>query len=121
MNLCILTGNLGGDPDCHHAKNKVFVANFQLAFKSGKDKTNWIKVVCFNKVAHVVEDYLQKGSKVAVVGTLDYNEYTNSDGEDKSQFQLIANSVEFLNTSKKDGKDNEEKQDNDDNDDGIPF
>lgn len=118
MNLCVISGNLGGDPDLKKANNGTEVTTFQIAFKSNKDKTNWIKVVCFGKLAQIAESNLQKGIKVVISGSLDYNEWTNSDGEDKSQFQLIANSIEFFKEGK---KGNEVKKKSKDNDDDVPF
>ena len=117
MNQCVLSGNLGGDPDFKQAKSGTDVATFQIAFKSNKDKTNWIKVVCFNKLAEIANNNLNKGTKAVISGTLDYNEYTTSEGEDKSQFQLIASSIEFFKVSK---KGNESKQ-GIDNDENLPF
>jgi len=117
MNLCVISGNLGDDPDVREAKNGSNVATFQFAFKSNKNKANWIKVVCFNKIAQIAENNLSKGCKVVVSGLLDYNEYTTPEGDDKSQFQLIANSIEFFKAGKK--SDNGKKDE--DNDENIPF
>jgi len=41
MNLCILTGNLGHDPEIFYSSDGDPIASFNLAFKSGKDKTSW--------------------------------------------------------------------------------
>ena len=49
MNLCILTGNLGNDPEIFYSSDGDPIASFNLAFKSGKDKTSWIKVTAFKK------------------------------------------------------------------------
>ena|SRR5208337_3589793 len=72
MNQCILTGNLGQDPDIRYSQNGDPIASFNLAFRLSKDKTGWIKVVCFNKTAEVAEIYLHKGAKVLLSATLAY-------------------------------------------------
>ena len=74
------------------------IGTFNLAFKSGKDRTGWIKVVSFNKLAELVEKYLQKGARVAVVGALDQKKWTTDDGQKRSTFQLLANNIEFIKT-----------------------
>ncbi|MGA2404073.1 MAG: single-stranded DNA-binding protein, partial [Syntrophobacteraceae bacterium] len=48
MNQCILTGNLGADPELKYSQNGDPIATFNLAFRLSKDKTGWVKVVCFN-------------------------------------------------------------------------
>ena len=48
MNQCILTGHLGADPDVRYSQNGDPIATFNLAFRLSKEKTGWIKVVCFN-------------------------------------------------------------------------
>ena len=49
LNSCILTGNLGADPEIFYSSEGEPVATFNLAFKSGKKKTGWIKVTCFQR------------------------------------------------------------------------
>ncbi|MCX5814269.1 MAG: single-stranded DNA-binding protein [Proteobacteria bacterium] len=60
MDNCILSGNLGNDPEIFYSENGSNpVASFNLAFKSGK-KTGWIKVASFQKLAEIVEQHLKK-------------------------------------------------------------
>jgi len=98
LNQCILTGNLGADPESFFTTDGVQISTFNLAFKSGKDKTGWIKTISFNKLAELVEKYLHKGAKIAVVGVLEQRKWTAEDGTKKSNFQLLANHVEFIKT-----------------------
>ena len=44
MNHCVLTGNLGDDPKDFYTPDGVAISSFQMAFRSGKDKTSWIRV-----------------------------------------------------------------------------
>ena len=98
LNSCILTGNLGADPECFFTGNGEPIATFNLAFRSSKKKTNWIKVTCFNKLADVTEKHLHKGARIAIVGTLDQNKWETDEGVTRSTYQLLANSIEFIKT-----------------------
>jgi len=101
MNICVITGNLGEDPEIAFADNEKQITTFSLAFKSGKDKTSWIKVSCFNRLAEVAAEYLHKGAKVAVTATLEQSKWKNEAGEPRSVHRLLANTIEFI---KVDGK-----------------
>jgi single-strand DNA-binding protein len=110
INSCIQTGNLGADPEIFYTSEGEPVASFNLAFQSSKKKTCWIKVTCFRKLAEVAERYLHKGARIGIVSTLDQQKWETDEGEKRSSFQLIANSIEFIKT---DGRGFEEGQDND--------
>jgi single stranded DNA-binding protein len=64
LNQTVLTGNLGADPEVFYSSEGNPVANFNLAFRSSKKKTGWIKVVCFGRLAEVSEKYLHKGARI---------------------------------------------------------
>ncbi len=114
LNNCILTGNLGADPEVFYSSEGAPVATFNLAFRSSKKKTGWIKVTCFQRLAEVAEKYLHKGARIGIVGTLDQQNWESDEGVQRSSFQLIANSLEFIKT---DGRGFDEGQDKDD----TPF
>jgi single-strand DNA-binding protein len=113
LNSCILTGNLGADPEIFFSSEGTPVANFNIAFKSSKKKTGWIKVTCFNRLAEVAQRHLHRGAKVGIIGTLDQHRWESDEGVQRSSFQLIANSIEFIKTDGRgfdEGQDNEEAQ-----------
>ena len=101
MNICVITGNLGDDPEVTFTDNEKQIATFSLAFRSGKDKTSWIKVSCFDRLAEIAAQYLHKGAKVAVTATLDQSKWKTNEGEARSMHRLLANTIEFI---KIDGK-----------------
>jgi single-strand DNA-binding protein len=105
LNNCILTGNLGADPEVFYSSEGEPIATFNLAFRSSKKKTGWIKITCFRRLAEVAEKYLHKGARIGIV---------SDEGVQRSSFQLIANSLEFIKT---DGRGFDEGQDKDD----TPF
>jgi len=116
LNQTILTGNLGADPEIFYSSEGNPVANFNIAFRSSKKKTGWIKCVCFGRLAEVTEKYLHKGARIGIIATLDQQKWETDEGVKRNTFQLIANSLEFIKT---DGRGFEEGQSagNDD----IPF
>ena len=114
LNNCILTGNLGADPEVFYSSDGDPIATFNLAFKSSKKKTGWIKVTCFQRLAEITERCLHKGARIAVVGTLDQQKWETDEGVMRSSFQLIANTLEFIKT---DGRGFEEGQNSGD----VPF
>jgi len=114
LNNCILTGNLGADPEVFYSSEGNPVATFNIAFRSSKKKTGWIKCIAFSKLAEVTEKYLHKGARIGVVGTLDQQKWETDEGVQRSSFQLICNSLEFIKT---DGRGFEEGPDGDE----VPF
>ena len=98
LNSCILTGNLGADPEIFYSSEGDPVATFNLAFRSSKKKTGWIKITCFNKLAEISERHLHKGARIAVIGTLDQQKWETDEGVNRSSFQVIANTIEFIKT-----------------------
>jgi single-strand DNA-binding protein len=127
LNICVLTGNLGADPDITYTNDGVPIANFNLAFNSGRDKTSkeqkvsWIKVTAFNKLAEIAQGYLHKGAKIAITGALDQERWQDNNGDTKTNYKLLANSIEFIKIN---GEHNEEHQNtNGDNgeEEDLPF
>lgn len=117
LNSCVITGNLGADPEIFYSQDGNPIASFNFAFKSSKKKTCWIKITCFKKLAEIVEKYLHSGARIAVIGTLDQQKWETDEGEKRNSFQLIANNIEFIKT---DGRGFEgEKQPEDEDD--LPF
>ena len=114
LNQTVLTGNLGADPEVFYSSEGNPVATFNLAFRSSKKKTGWIKCVCFGRLAEVTEKYLTRGDRVGLLGTLDQQRWENEEGLARTSFQLIANSLEFIKISKKDIEENS-------GDDDIPI
>ena len=114
MNQVILTGNLGEDPKEFYTPDGVSISSFPLAFRSGKDKTSWIKSVCYNKLAELSQKCLHKGARVAVNGVLDQQKWNDEHGNPKSGYRMIVNQIEFIKTDGRGFKEGENK-------DNTPF
>ena len=115
LNSVIVTGNLGNSPDVFYSSEGNPVASFNIAFRSSKKKTNWIRCVCFGRLAEITEQYLSKGDRLALLGSLDQQKWETDEGAKRSTFQLIANSFEFIKTDGR-GFENGEGPDGD-----VPF
>lgn len=98
INQLILTGNLGNDPEIFFGSEGDPVTSFSLAFKSGRDKTSWIKCVAFNKTAEICEKYLHQGARVGVCGYLQQSKWRTNEGEKRSSYEMIVNTIEFIKT-----------------------
>lgn len=98
MNQVIITGNLGEDPKDFYTPDGVAISAFPIAFRSGKDKTSWIRVSCYNKLDELATRCLHKGARIAVNGVLDQQKWTDDHGNQKTSYRLIANQVEFIRT-----------------------
>jgi single-strand DNA-binding protein len=99
VNKVILVGNLGKDPEVRRMQSGDPVVNLSLATSetwrdkaSGerKEKTEWHRVVIFNKnLAEIAEKYLRKGAKVYVEGSLQTRKWTDKDGQDKYSTEIV--------------------------------
>ena len=99
VNKVILVGNLGKDPEVRRMQSGDPVVNLSLATSetwrdkaSGerKEKTEWHRVVIFNKnLADVAEKYLRKGSKVYLEGALQTRKWTDKDGVEKYSTEVV--------------------------------
>jgi single-strand DNA-binding protein len=99
VNKVILVGNLGKDPEVRRMTSGDPVVNLSIATSetwrdkaSGerKEKTEWHRVVIFNKnLADVAEKYLRKGSKVYVEGQLQTRKWTDKDGAEKYSTEVV--------------------------------
>lgn len=102
MNCVQLIGNLGKDPELKYTTSsdpKAF-CRMTLAVEDGygdNKRTNWIPVVVWGKIAENCEKYLSKGSKVGVVGRIQTGSYEKN-GQKVYTTDVVASSVEFLNT-----------------------
>ena len=112
MNVILLIGNLGRDPEIRTTNNGSNVASFSIATserwkdKDGErqEKTTWHNCVVWGPLVKVVESYVHKGSKVAVQGRMEVRKYTNSNNEERTAHEVIVASLELL-SPKSDGRD----------------
>lgn len=110
-NKVIFVGNLTKDPEVRYTQQGLSVCTIRIAVntdmsrqgeESKKEETLFIDVVTFARMAEVCGQYLAKGRMILVEGRLRENRWETEDGQKRSRFEVIANTVKFL--SKKGGK-----------------
>jgi len=109
VNKVILLGNLGQDPDMRNMQNGVAVATISVATqekwkdaKTGeqKEKTEWHRVVLFNRLAEICRQYLKKGSKVYLEGKLETKKWTDKAGIERYTTQIVCSEMQMLGNSR---------------------
>lgn len=105
VNKVILVGNLGADPDVRYTASGAAVANISLATaysvknnETGEwqDATEWHKVVFFERLAEVVQQYLRKGSQIYVEGSLRTEKWQDREGQDRYTTKVHAREMVML-------------------------
>ena len=107
VNKVILVGNLGQKPDMKYTQSNTAVANLSLATSESwkdkdsgelKTKTEWHRVVYFGKLAEIVEQYLDKGSKVYVEGKLQTRKWQDQAGNDRYTTEVLGQELTMLDS-----------------------
>jgi len=144
VNKVILVGTLGQDPDTRYTPSNAAVANLSIATNESwkdkqtgeqKEKTEWHRIVMFNRLAEIATEYLRKGSQVYIEGKIQTRKWEDKDGNDRYTTEIVANEMQMLggrsggNTGSSSMNSNSSEeisspkntQENDDFDDDIPF
>ena len=136
INKAIILGNLGNEPEVRFTNDQKAIATISVATsRKWKDKntgqqqeqTEWHRVVFFNRLAEIAREYLKKGSKVYVEGSLRTNKWTDKEGVERYTTEIIANELQMLDSKNEQGKPNTPPQPTnqtgsfDSFDDDIPF
>lgn len=107
INKVILIGNCGQDPDTKYLPSGSAVTNLSVATSdSWKDKntgqaqerTEWHRVVFFNRLAEIAGEYLRKGSKVYIEGALRTRKWQDKSGADRYTTEIVANEMQMLDS-----------------------
>ena len=107
VNKVILVGNLGNDPETRYMPSGGAVTNITVATsESWKDKqtgqpqerTEWHRVVFFNRLAEIAGEYLRKGSKVYLEGSLRTRKWQDNSGQDRYTTEIVANEMQMLDS-----------------------
>ena len=108
INKVILVGNLGNDPEHRMLPSGGAVTNISIATsESWKDKntgqqqerTEWHRVVFFNRLAEIAAEYLRKGSKVYVEGSLRTRKWQDQQsGQDRYSTEIVASEMQMLDS-----------------------
>ena len=105
INKVILVGNLGADPETRYTASGSAITNIRIATsESWRDKTSgeqqerteWHRVVFFNRLAEIAGEYLRKGSQVYVEGALRTRKWQDQSGQDRYRTEVVANEMQML-------------------------
>ncbi len=104
LNKAIIIGNLGSDPEIRTTGSGTRVANFSVATSRSwknqsseqQEKTEWHRIVCWDKLAEIVERYLKKGNQVYIEGEIEYRSYEDKDGVTKYSTEIRAREMMML-------------------------
>ena len=107
VNTVILLGNVGQQPESKTLPSGGQVANLSLATseswndkQSGQkqERTEWHRVVFFNRLAEIVTEYVSKGSKIYVEGKLQTRKWQDNDGQDRYTTEIVASQMQMLDS-----------------------
>ena len=107
INKVILIGNLGNNPEVRYTPSGSAVATVSLATsdtwkdkQSGElqDRTEWHRVVLFNRLAEIAGEYLRKGSKIYVEGSLRTRKWQDKGGQDRQTTEIVAAEMHMLDS-----------------------
>ncbi|MDT8408666.1 MAG: single-stranded DNA-binding protein [Wenzhouxiangellaceae bacterium] len=105
VNKVILIGNLGTDPEVRYTPANTAVCNISLATSEQwrdkqtgeqKEKTEWHRVVLFNRLGEIAGEYLKKGSKVYIEGRIQTRKWQGQDGQDRYTTEIVAGEMQML-------------------------
>ena len=107
LNRIILMGRLTRDPELRHTQSGTAVASFTLAvdrdFKnkqSGEKETDFIDVVAWRQTAEFISKHFQKGTRIAVVGSIQTRSWEDNEGHKRKAVEVVADSVYFADAKK---------------------
>lgn len=105
INKVIIVGNIGQDPEVRYMPSGGAVANVSVATseswkdkQSGEqvDRTEWHRVVFFNRLGEIAGEYLKRGAKVYIEGSLRTRKWQDKDGQDRYTTEIVANEMQML-------------------------
>ena len=108
VNKVLIVGRLGKDPEIKHLQDGGQIVNASIATsESWKDKqtgekqekTEWHRVVFFNRLAEIAGQYLAKGSLVYLEGKLQTRKWTDQSGQDRYTTEIVAGNMQMLGSN----------------------
>lgn len=107
INKVILVGNVGVDPEVRYLPNGNAVTTLSVATSESwkdkttgekQDRTEWHRVVCFNRLGEIAGEYVRKGSKLYVEGSLRTRKWQDQQGQDRYTTEIIASDIQMLDS-----------------------
>ena len=103
INKVTLLGRVGTDPEMQYTPGGTAITKLRLATdryrRDGEDETDWHNVVVWSNTAEAVNNYVQKGQRIALVGRLVQNTWQTEDGQPRSRTEVHTQEVVFLDSN----------------------
>lgn len=107
LNKAMIIGNLGADPEVRSTSGGTRVATLSVATsrqwtsRSGEqqERTEWHRIVCWDKLGEICERYLKKGDRVYVEGRIEYRQWEGQDGQTRYTTEIRAREMIMLGGS----------------------
>ena len=105
VNKVILVGTLGNDPETKYMPSGGAVVNISIATNEAwtdkntgqkQERTEWHRVIAFNRLAEIMGQYLRKGSQVYIEGKIRTNKWQDQNGQDRYTTEILANEMQML-------------------------
>ena len=109
-------GHVATEIELRYTPDGTAVCDFVVAFDNYGDKTSFISVTCWRKLAENVAQYMEKGRQIGVSGELMQDRWENDSGEKRSKIKIQARNVNFLGNGNG-GNDTQQEQSDID----VPF
>lgn len=108
LNKAMIIGRLGDDPDVRYTQSNVAVANLSVAtserYKDNQgewqEKTEWHRVVLWDRKAEIAQEYLSKGSQVYIEGSIQTRKWEDKDGNTKYTTEIKGYKLTMLDSKK---------------------
>jgi len=106
LNIVALMGRLVANPELKQTQSGIAVTSFRIACdrsycKAGEERqADFITIVAWRKTAEFVCKYFQKGSLIAIDGSIQTRKYTDRDGKNRTAFEIVANNANFCESKK---------------------
>lgn len=105
VNMVVIVGNVGRDPEVRYTSNGKAIANMSLATSErwrdketgeSQERTEWHRVVCFNKLAEITAQYVKKGSQLFIKGRLQTRKWTDANQQERYTTEILADEMKML-------------------------
>ena len=112
VNKVILIGNVGSDPELKYTTNGAGVSNFSVATNETwtdkntnerQERTEWHRIVAWGRLAEICNQYLRKGSKVYIEGSLQTRSWEGQDGQKRYTTEIRAAEMQMLDSREDSG------------------
>ena len=108
VNKVMLVGNVGNDPEVRYTNDSLAIANLSIATSevwkdklgNKQEKTEWHRVVMFGKSAEIVRDYVKKGTKLFVEGSLRTRKWEDKNGVERYT-EVVSNDFQMLDSGRR--------------------